>query len=52
MIKKMAQTGNLPVQKEKSQRTIFQEYTEALVVAVILAIIIRAIFVQAFKIPS
>ncbi len=39
-------------QEVKSQRTIFQEYSEAFVVAVILAIIIRAFFVQAFKIPS
>ncbi len=37
---------------EKSQRAVFQEYVEAFVVAVVLAIIIRAIFVQAFKIPS
>ncbi len=37
---------------KKSNRNIFQEYSEALVVAVILAIIIRALFVQAFKIPS
>ncbi len=37
---------------EKQNRTIFQEYSEAFVVAVILAIIIRAVFVQAFKIPS
>lgn len=37
---------------EKSQRRLFQEYSEALVVAVILAIIIRAFFFQAFKIPS
>jgi signal peptidase I len=36
----------------KSQRTLLQEYTEALVVAIILAILIRALFVQAFKIPS
>lgn len=36
----------------KSQRTIFQEYSEAFVVAIILAILIRAVFVQAFKIPS
>lgn len=36
----------------KSQRTVFQEYSEAFVVAVILAILIRALFVQAFKIPS
>jgi signal peptidase I len=38
--------------KVKSQRTVFQEYSEALVVAIILAIIIRAFFFQAFKIPS
>jgi signal peptidase I len=37
---------------EKAQRTIFQEYSEAFVVAVILAIIIRAVLFQAFKIPS
>ena len=36
----------------KSQRTLLQEYTEALVIAIILAILIRALFVQAFKIPS
>jgi len=38
--------------QEKSQRTIFQEYSEAFVVAIILAILIRALLVQAFKIPS
>ena len=38
--------------KPKSNRNIFQEYSEAFVVAVVLAIIIRALFVQAFKIPS
>jgi signal peptidase I len=38
--------------KEKSSRAIFQEYSEAFVVAVILAILIRAVMVQAFKIPS
>ncbi len=38
--------------KKKSNRNVFQEYSEALVVAVVLAIIIRALFVQAFKIPS
>jgi len=37
---------------EKSQRRIFQEYSEAFVVAVILAILIRALLFQAFKIPS
>jgi signal peptidase I len=41
-----------PEVKKKSNRTIFQEYSEAFVVAVVLAIIIRALLVQAFKIPS
>ena len=36
----------------KSLRALCQEYSEAFVVAVILAILIRAILVQAFKIPS
>lgn len=45
-------TKQASTKKEKSQRNIFQEYCEAFVVAVILAILIRAIFVQAFKIPS
>lgn len=40
------------IRAEKSRRIIFQEYSEALVVAVILAIIIRAFLIQAFKIPS
>ncbi|MEW6351777.1 MAG: signal peptidase I [Thermodesulfobacteriota bacterium] len=37
---------------QKSQRRLFQEYSEALVMAVILAILIRSLLVQAFKIPS
>lgn len=37
---------------KKSNQAVFQEYAEALVIAVILAIIIRAFLVQAFKIPS
>ncbi len=36
----------------KSLRNLCQEYSEAFVVAVILAILIRGVFVQAFKIPS
>jgi len=36
----------------KPQRKVFQEYSEAFVVAVILAILIRALLIQAFKIPS
>jgi signal peptidase I len=38
--------------RQKSSRALFQEYSEAFVVAVILAILIRAVLVQAFKIPS
>jgi signal peptidase I len=37
---------------EKSNRNIFQEYSEAFIVAIILAILIRGCLVQAFKIPS
>ncbi|HMK35906.1 MAG TPA: signal peptidase I [Desulfomonilaceae bacterium] len=37
---------------EKTHRRVFQEYSEAFVVAVVLAILIRALFFQAFKIPS
>ena len=40
------------IEEGKSRRSIFQEYSEAFVVAVILAIIIRAFLIQAFKIPS
>jgi len=40
------------IEVKKSQRRVFQEYSEALAVAIILAILIRALFVQAFKIPS
>ncbi len=36
----------------RSSRRAFQEYSEAFVVAVILAIVIRALLFQAFKIPS
>ncbi len=36
----------------KSQRRLFQEYSEAFVMAIVLAIIIRSFMVQAFKIPS
>ncbi|MFH0825243.1 MAG: signal peptidase I [Pseudomonadota bacterium] len=40
------------IAQERSSRAIFQEYSEAFVVAVVLAIIIRAFLIQAFKIPS
>ncbi len=46
------QKDTYTVNQEKSQRKIFQEYSEAFVVAIILAIIIRAVLFQAFKIPS
>jgi signal peptidase I len=36
----------------KTRRRVFQEYGEAFVMALILAILIRGFFVQAFKIPS
>ena len=46
------QTPENQTPKKKNGRNLFQEYSEAFVVAVILAILIRAFLVQAFKIPS
>ena len=40
------------VKSEKPSRRLFQEYSEALVVAIILAFLIKAFFFQAFDIPS
>lgn len=42
----------MPPKEPKSRKRIFWEYAEALVTALILALIIRAYVVQAFKIPS
>lgn len=49
---KMRDKAQAELRQEKSHRRIFQEYSEAFVVAVILAILIRALLFQAFKIPS
>jgi signal peptidase I len=38
--------------QKKSHRRLFQEYSEAFVIAIIAAILIRAFLVQAFEIPS
>ena len=51
-IDKMKTERGAEPKKEKSQRQLFQEYSEALVVALILATLVRAFFVQAFEIPS
>jgi signal peptidase I len=40
------------VKPQKASRRRFQEYSEAFVVAIILATLLRAILVQAFEIPS
>ena len=37
---------------EKSQKTVVREYAEALIIALVLALLIRTFIVQAFKIPS
>lgn len=37
---------------EKPQKTIYREYAEALIIALILALLIRTFVVQAFKIPT
>ena len=38
--------------QEKKRKSTFREYAEAIVVALVLALIIRSFVVQAFKIPS
>ncbi len=40
------------VSNKKSNKSVVREYTEAIVIAVILALFIRSFVVQAFKIPS
>src|SRR5215813_8828008 len=40
------------VHEKDSQKSVVREYTEALLVALILAFFIRSFIVQAFKIPS
>ncbi len=49
----------MPLEKEKSgtssiqpKKSVFREYAEAILVAVVLALFIRTFVVQAFKIPS
>jgi signal peptidase I len=44
-------TTDRPVEKARSKSAI-REYTEAIVIAILLALVIRAFVVQAFKIPS
>lgn len=46
------QMGSGGHELEKSSRRLFQEYLEAFVVALILAILVRAFLFQAFEIPS
>ncbi len=36
----------------KSEKSVFRQYAEAIVIAVILALVVRTFVVQAFKIPS
>ncbi|MFQ5914817.1 MAG: signal peptidase I [Nitrospinota bacterium] len=38
--------------KTKKKKSVFREYTEAIVLAILLALFLRAFMVQAFKIPS
>jgi len=40
------------VSKQKIEKSVVREYTEAIVIAILLALFIRSFVVQAFKIPS
>ncbi|MGH7818283.1 MAG: signal peptidase I [Candidatus Binatia bacterium] len=45
-------TSGPPVAEHKERRSLFREYGQALIVALVLALFIRSFIVQAFKIPS
>ena len=47
-----SQQDGAPQQDHRARKSIFREYAEAIVIAVILAFTIRVFVVQAFKIPS
>ena len=43
---------NLFKEKKESGKSVFREYAEAFIIALVLALVIRTFIVQAFKIPS
>lgn len=43
---------NSKIQGKENKKSTFREYTEAILIALVLAFIIRSFIVQAFKIPS
>jgi len=45
-------TENRKQSREKKKKSLFREYLEAAIIALILALFIRAFVIQAFKIPS
>ena len=49
-IQRFAHGGNLTTHKVK--KGLFREYTEAIVVAVLIALVLRSFVIEAFKIPS
>ena len=49
---KLTTTNNTSPVKPIQKKNIFREYAEAILIAVVLALFIRAFIVQAFKIPS
>jgi signal peptidase I len=40
------------IMKERKQKSVFREYAESIIIAVVLAVVMRQFVVQAFKIPS
>jgi signal peptidase I len=51
-VRKAANKVQLPDAGEAAQKTALREYAEAFGIAVILAVVLRAFFIQAYKIPS
>lgn len=52
VLKESSSTPVSAKEAEPTGKSIFREYAEALIIAIILALTIRVFFVQAFKIPS
>ena len=54
MMPPSAEESHKPIKPEKpvSEKSVIRQYAEAFVIAIVLALVIRTVVVQAFKIPS
>ncbi|HEV2170897.1 MAG TPA: S26 family signal peptidase, partial [Candidatus Binatus sp.] len=50
--KAQPQTARETPEQASAQKSVGREYSEAMIIALVLAIFIRTFFIQAYKIPS